>query len=66
MDFLQKQKIIEHAKVNESITIRDIIELLNVTKKRAQELLQWLIETQDLILKPKTKTKYQLNKEKHP
>jgi DNA (cytosine-5)-methyltransferase 1 len=66
MDLLQKQKIIEHAKANESITIRDIIELLNVSRKRAQELLEQLFETKDLILKPKTKTKYQLNKKKYP
>jgi DNA (cytosine-5)-methyltransferase 1 len=66
MDLLQKQKIIEHAKANESITIRDIIELLNVSRKRAQELLEQLFEIKDLILKPKTKTKYQLNKKKYP
>ena len=66
MNSVQMEKIVERAKASDSITIRDIIELLNVSKKRAEELLKWLIESKILILKPKTKTKYQLNSKMHP
>ena len=66
MNSVQMGKIVELVKASGSITIRDIIELLNVSKKRAEELLKWLIESKILILKPKTKTKYQLNSKMHP
>lgn len=66
MNSVQMEKIVELVKASDSITIRDIIELLNVSKKRAEELLKWLIESKILILKPKTKTKYQLNSKMHP
>ena len=66
MNSVQMGKIVELVKASDSITIRDIIELLNVSKKRAEELLKWLIESKILILKPKTKTKYQLNSKMHP
>lgn len=66
MNSVQMVKIVELVKASDSITIRDIIELLNVSKKRAEELLKWLIESKILILKPKTKTKYQLNSKMHP
>jgi DNA (cytosine-5)-methyltransferase 1 len=66
MNLAQMDKIIERAKLSDSITIRDIIELLNVSKKRAEELLKWLLESKLLTLKPKTKTKYQINNKKHP
>ena len=66
MNSVQMEKIVERAKLSDSITIRDIIELLNVSKKRAEELLKWLLESKLLTLKPKTKTKYQINNKKHP
>ena len=66
MNSVQMEKIVERAKASDSITIRDIIELLNVSKKRAEELLKWLLESKVLILKPKTKTKYQINNKNHP
>lgn len=66
MNSVQMRKIVERAKASDSITIRDIIELLNVSKKRAEELLKWLLESKVLILKPKTKTKYQINNKNHP
>ena len=66
MNSVQMEKIVERANLSDSITIRDIIELLNVSKKRAEELLKWLLESKLLTLKPKTKTKYQINNKKHP